>query len=178
MTDSRSWVEGALERYERPLMLYAEQLLRDVERARDVVQDAFLQLCRQRPDDVDGHTREWLFRVCRNRAFDVMRREKRMETTAEMTAAPERLTMPSPAEIAEGREGVASVLDAVETLPPVQREVLRLKFQQGMSYREIAGVTELSVSNVGFVVHSAMKTLRSLLGADGAGAVSPRGGVA
>lgn len=178
MTDSKNWVELALERHEGPLTLYAEQLLRDVERARDVVQDTFLQLCRQDRADLEGHVREWLFRVCRNRAFDVMRKEKRMESSAEVLAEPERLTMPSPSEVAEGREGVASMLDAVESLPPQQREVLQLKFQQGMSYREIAGVTELSVSNVGFLIHSAMKSLRSLLGAEGVRAATPRGGVA
>ena len=45
--------------------------------------------------------------------------------------------------------------------PPVEREVLRLKFQNGLSYAEISRVTQLTVSNVGFLIHTAMKTLRA-----------------
>ena len=45
-------------------------------------------------------------------------------------------------------------------LPDNQQEVVRLKFQDGLSYKEIAGVTGLTVSNVGFLIHTAIHTLR------------------
>ena len=48
-------------------------------------------------------------------------------------------------------------------LPLNQREVVRLKFQNQLSYQEIAAVTSLSVGNVGFLLHTALKTLRSRL---------------
>ena len=51
----------------------------------------------------------------------------------------------------------------MEGLPANQREVLRLKFQGGMSYKEIASALELSVSNVGFLLHSGLKRLRKSL---------------
>jgi len=50
--------------------------------------------------------------------------------------------------------------------------VLRLKFQEGLSYREIAAITDVSVSNVGFLLHTALKTLRGRLG----GEVAPASG--
>ena len=37
---------------------------------------------------------------------------------------------------------------------------MRLKFQNGLSYKEIAHITNLSVTNVGFLIHTAIKTLR------------------
>ena len=52
---------------------------------------------------------------------------------------------------------------AIEALPGPEREVLQLKFQQGLSYREIAGVTGHSVSNVGFLIHTGLKSLRGRL---------------
>ena len=52
-------------------------------------------------------------------------------------------------------------------LPNNQQEVVRLKFQNGMSYKEIAAVTELSVSNVGFLLHTALDTLRTRIAAAG-----------
>jgi len=45
-------------------------------------------------------------------------------------------------------------------LPPREREVVRLKFQQGLKYGEIAAVTGLSVSHVGVLIHEAMARLR------------------
>ena len=72
MTD-RQWIRDALDRFEGPLLLYAGRLTGDAERARDVVQDTFLKLCRQRRADVAARLAEWLYTVCRNAAIDVRR---------------------------------------------------------------------------------------------------------
>ena len=51
----------------------------------------------------------------------------------------------------------------LQLLPPNQQEVIRLKFQHGLSYKEISAVTGLSVSNVGYLLHVAIKRLRELM---------------
>ena len=51
----------------------------------------------------------------------------------------------------------------LESLPTNQREVIRLKFQNGFSYQEISRISGHSVSNVGYLIHAGMKTLRGLL---------------
>ena len=56
-----------MDRYEGQLVRYAARITGDVERGRDVVQDAFLRLCREDRAKVDGHLAEWLFTVCRRR---------------------------------------------------------------------------------------------------------------
>ena len=58
----------------------------------------------------------------------------------------------------------ADVDRALRALPPNQQEVIRLKFQHGLKYKEIAAVTGLSVSNVGFLIHTAIKQMRGTLG--------------
>jgi RNA polymerase sigma-70 factor (ECF subfamily) len=50
-----------------------------------------------------------------------------------------------------------------QQLPSNQQEVFRLKFQNGLRYQEISRVTKQSVSNVGFLLHTAMKTIRRQL---------------
>jgi RNA polymerase sigma-70 factor (ECF subfamily) len=70
------WIRGALERFEAPLTLYATRLLGDVHRARDVVQDAFLRLCRERRAKVEGRLPAWLYAVARNRAIDERRHDR------------------------------------------------------------------------------------------------------
>lgn len=67
---------------------------------------------------------------------------------------------PSPAAVAEDRDAAGRILHLLEHLPENQQEVIRLKFQNGLSYREISGITGLSVTNVGFLLHTGLKTLR------------------
>ena len=65
-----------------------------------------------------------------------------------------------PGKAAEQSDQKTRMLGLLSTLPENQREVVRLKFQNGMSYKEIASVTEQTVSNVGFLLHTAIQSLR------------------
>jgi RNA polymerase sigma-70 factor (ECF subfamily) len=159
--DASSFVSAAVARHRAPLLRYATRLLHgDADRAQDVVQDTFVRLLAQPPGEVDGHVAEWLFTVCRNRVTDILRKEGRMKLFAEGQA--ERLVAPEPRPGAdlERAEQHAAVLRLLDRLPPNQQEVVRLKFQNGFSYQEISRITSLSVTNVGFLLHTALKTLR------------------
>jgi RNA polymerase sigma-70 factor (ECF subfamily) len=158
-----AWVREALERFERPLIAYAARLTGDPDRARDVVQDVFLKLCVQDRDRVGPHLAEWLFTVCRNRALDVLRKEGRMGHLSEDQARVHPGHDPAPGELLERREEAALVLRMLDDLPPGQQEVIRLKFQNGFSYKEISHISGYSVSNVGFLIHTGLKTIRGRL---------------
>ena len=71
---------------------------------------------------------------------------------------------PSPSASLEAEEKSEHLERILEKLPYNQQEVLRLKFLHEMSYREISSITELSESNVGFLIHTGIKTLRQTLG--------------
>ena len=162
------WSNTVVQQYERPLVRYAAQITGDLERGRDVAQDTFLRLCKQdrqqRDGLLNGHLVEWLYTVCRNRALDVRRKESRMKTmTAEQATAQESRDMDQ-AVASEQQDTTARVQEFVDRLTENQREVVRLKFQHGLSYKEIAAVTQLSVSNVGYLIHTAIKKLRTELG--------------
>lgn len=163
------WIGRAVERYERPLLGYARQLTGDLERARDIVQDTFLRLCRQAPGSLDGHLAEWLYTVCRNRALDVRRKESRMTTISPDRAPEQPSREPAQAQAAELQDSVRHILELLDELPENQREVVRLKFQGGLSYQEISRVTQLSVSNVGYLLHVALQRLRRELNPEAAG---------
>ena len=157
------WVRSAVDRYEGPLTLYAARLLGNADAARDVVQETFLRLCSQDRAAIELRLAEWLFTVCRNRALDVLRKESRMTRLSEEQVQRCLSPAPSPPDVAERREMTSRVSDLLETLPTNQREVLRLKFQNGFSYQEISRISGHSVSNVGYLIHAGMKTLRGLL---------------
>lgn len=57
------------------------------------------------------------------------------------------------------------MLALLKTLTPNQQEVVRLKFQNGFSYREISAITGLSESNVGYLLHIAIRKIRERLAA-------------
>ncbi len=165
LPENREWVQHAVAQYERPLTLYAARLLGDTDQARDVVQDTFLKLCNQPRDDVDSHLAEWLFTVCRNRALDILRKEGRMSRLSDEQIRERPGHEPAPPEQVERRETTDRVLQLLDDLPPNQREVIRLKFQNGFSYKEISRISGHSVSNVGFLIHVGLKTIRSRMGA-------------
>ncbi|MBI3864246.1 MAG: sigma-70 family RNA polymerase sigma factor [Planctomycetia bacterium] len=157
------WMWEILLRYEGDLLRYAQRIVGDQEQARDVVQETFLKLWRQDRAQLDGHLVEWLYTVCRNHAVDVRRKEQRMHTLAEESWAIHESADPCPGALAERRDSAAQVLDLVDRLPANQQEVIRLKFQGGLSYREISRVTGLTVSHVGVLLHTGLKTIRTKL---------------
>ncbi len=158
-----AWIRAAVDRFERPLTLYASRLLGDADLARDVVQETYLRLCAQEPETVQPHLAEWLFTVCRNRALDVLRKESRMTQLSEEQVHTRPTADPGPADIAETRDSAALALRLLDALPPNQRDVIRLKFQNGFSYQEISRISGHSVSNVGYLIHVGLKTLRNQL---------------
>ena len=67
---------------------------------------------------------------------------------------------PRPLAALEQKETMSQVMRILETLPKNQREVIYLKFQCDLSYKEIGEITHLSVTNVGFLIHTAIKSIR------------------
>ncbi len=158
--DQNAWVQDTVRQHQAALIRYATRLLGDPDRARDVVQDAFVKLMAQPRTQIDGHVVEWLFTVCRHRALDVARKEGRMKHFE--AGEVERVTAaePRPGMALETEETSAVLLELIGHLPPNQQEVIRLKFQNGFSYKEISRITALSVGNVGFLIHTAVTRLR------------------
>lgn len=153
-------VGEALREYERPLVSYALGITGNLEQARDVVQDTFLKLCNQDTAKLDGHLAQWLYTVCRNRALDVRKKEGRMQALdqrmAEAQAAPE----PGPNGRAERREEHGIALEVIGSLPNPQQEAFRLKFEHGLTYREIGGILDMPLSTVSYTITQALATIR------------------
>ena len=61
-----------------PLLQYATRIIGDRDRARDVVQETFVELQSGKRQELDNAPAKWLFTVCRNRALNICRKEKRM----------------------------------------------------------------------------------------------------
>ena len=158
-----TWIEQALDRYERPLLAYARRLLGEVDAAHDVVQDTFLNLCRTPLGPKDPRLGPWLFKVCRHRAIDHMRKLGRMRSWEAPDRSPSLETWAEPARRAETSDDVEALRRGLARLEPRHAEVVWLRFQAALSYRQIAQVTGLTATNVGYLLHSALGRLEQCL---------------
>jgi RNA polymerase sigma factor (sigma-70 family) len=164
-------IGAAIDKYQGRLIGCAVRITGDLDSARDVVQDTFLRLCAQDLDAIGDHLPAWLFKVCRNRALDVRRKEGPLEPldtangpTPSISVDPERLM--------EQSDNARLALAAIAELPAAQQEVLRLRFQEELSYKEISVVTRHSVGSVGFLIHTGIQRVRRRLRVESAVAAS------
>ncbi len=157
------WIRGVLAEHETALLRYAQRLTGDPQAAQDVVQETFLRLCKAERGEVDGHVGPWLFRVCRQRVLDLQRKEQRMPIveTGAVNGCASQITAPD--QQCQTTEDARVALQALAALSADQQEVVRLKFSNGLSYRDISVVTGHSVSNVGVLLHTAIKKIRESL---------------
>jgi RNA polymerase sigma-70 factor (ECF subfamily) len=160
------FIEWALKEYERPLIGYAKGFVHDWERARDVVQDTFIRLCQQDVAKVRLGVKTWLFTVCRNRALDVLRKDSRMVEMNELKLNQIASDVASPDQAMDQEEAHGKLDIYLNRLTPNQREVILLKFEQGLSYEEISRVTGLTSGNIGFLIHNGIKKLREWIPRD------------
>ena len=149
-----------LRRFERPLLQFASRITGDRERARDIVQETFVKYQRNGASSDPSAVATWLFTVCRNAALNVCRKEKRLLFLGEPVLEAQPSGDPLPGEALEQKEAAGFLMRIMATLPPRQQEVLQLKFQNDLSYQQIAEITNTNANNVGVLIHTALKTLR------------------
>jgi RNA polymerase sigma-70 factor (ECF subfamily) len=150
------WIAEALNVYEARLLRYATWLMGDLESAREIVQETFLRLCKEkRTPEIAAYLPQWLFTVCRNLAFDTRKKEARMTPLGDVQIGVDSRL--------DEKQTAGEIFRMLDRLPKNQREVVYLKFQCDLSYKEISEVTKLTVTNVGFLMHTALKNLRKEL---------------
>ncbi|WP_237607178.1 RNA polymerase sigma factor [Roseimaritima sediminicola] len=154
-----------VDQYQLQLLAYAQRLSGgDLERAQDAVQETFLRLCREDLSRLEGRIAPWLFAVCRTRVIDMQRTTPPTQISSDQVADTA-ATQDGPAEHAQWSDEQQRLAAQLSRLPSRQQEVLRLRLQAGLTYREIAEVTGTTVNNVGVQLHQAIRTLRQRMAA-------------
>jgi len=151
---------AALERYERPLIRYALGIVGEINQARDITQEVFIKLSRSLGTLDRERLAPWLFTVCKNRALDHQRKHQRMIPMELETLDLEPSDSPAPSAAMEEQELTQQLLQWMNQLPDKQREAIRLKFEAGLSYKEISDTLKTSIGNVGTLIHLGVTTLR------------------
>ncbi len=156
---------------ESPLLGYALRLLGQGAAAEDIVQEAFMRLHAQ--FDQVREPRRWLYRTVHNLALNHRRQADKtvslgLHSEEAWPAVPDPPDpQPLPDEQIARWEGIGLVRLSLETLDPRSRELVRLKFNDGLSYKEISVRTGLSTGNVGYLLHHALKAVAAELAKNG-----------
>jgi RNA polymerase sigma factor (sigma-70 family) len=156
---------------ESPLLSYALRLVGELTVAEDIVQEAFMRLHAQ--FNTVHEPRRWLYRTAHNLALNQRRQTAKIVPLEPPCpkGAPAAAETPDPQPLPDEQiarwEGIGLVRLSLETLDTRSRELVRLKFNEGLSYKEIAERTGLSIGNVGYILHHAVKTIALELARNG-----------
>jgi RNA polymerase sigma-70 factor (ECF subfamily) len=142
---SRRALEILYDRHASRALGLASKILRDRDLAEDVVVESFWRVW-QRAAQFEigrGTFTSWYFGIVRNLAIDQLRRRRRQPEPSDADALEYALHLRSPREQDIGalvmqRLDTHAVRDAVDALPPAQREVIRLAYMEGLTRQEIA----------------------------------------
>jgi len=164
-------IEELFAALESPLLSYALRLIGERQVAEDLVQEAFMRLHAQ--FDEVREPRRWLYRTVHNLALNQRRDSAKIvslrperdedELPAPDTADPQ----PLPDEQIARIEGIGLVRLSLAALDERSRELVRLKFNDDLSYAEISKRTGLKTGHVGYLLHHALKTIADELAKSG-----------
>jgi RNA polymerase sigma-70 factor (ECF subfamily) len=128
----------------------AKWLLRNEQDAQDVVQEAYLRAFKSFGGFYGSNGRAWLLKVVRNTSYTLLKKNRAVDLT---TTFDEEIhatghDSASPATILELAEDAELIRKAMEELPVESREILTLRHQEGLSYKEIADVAQIPPGTV------------------------------
>jgi len=128
----------------------ARWLLRNEQDAQDVVQEAYLRAFKSFGGFHGSNGRAWLLTIVRNTSYTLLKKNRAVDLT---TTFDEEIhatghDSASPAAILEHAEDAELIRNAMDQLPTEFREILALRHQEGLSYKEIGDIAQLAPGTV------------------------------
>ena len=176
LTGDQRAFELLVSRYHRPLVRCIQGFLKDDEQVNDVLQHVFLQLYVSLPVLLRNVSlRSWLFQVARNRCLDELRKRRRraeiLFSTLEWKYREEELSPieaipdpePLPEEVAERIDLQYSLQQAMFSLSPKCRSIVRLHCFRQLSFSEIACMLNIPKNTVKTYYYRSLPCLRRAL---------------
>jgi len=170
-TGDRAALDRLVARWQPRLLRHAWRVLGDAERARDVVQEAWMEIIRSlvRLDDVAAFP-AWAYRIVSRRCYRVFGRMVREPFEPEEAGLLAEPAVPEHAS-AEFASDMDKVMAAVAALPPPQRAALALYHLEGMGVAEIAVALDVPPGTVKTRLMHARRKVRGRLEGEGNGQV-------
>jgi RNA polymerase sigma-70 factor (ECF subfamily) len=128
----------------------ARWLLRNEQDAQDVVQEAYLRAFKSFAGFHGSNGRAWLLTIVRNTSYTLLKKNRAVDltTTFDEEIHASGYESVSPATILEHSEDAELIREAMDELPAEFREILALRHQEGLSYKEIADIAQIPPGTV------------------------------
>ena len=162
--------EVLLTRYKSRVYYYILQIVRDKELAEDIFQDTFIKaiMTIQQGRYVEsGRFLGWVNRIAHNLIIDFFRKEKNENTVSADSYEYDiindvKLSDLNIEDIMSNEQVLSDVVKMVDYLPIVQQEVVRMRFFEDLSFREIAEKTNVSINTALGRMRYALLNMRKL----------------
>jgi len=166
----RSAFEALVRRYQQDVFRFCLHYVRDIEQAKELAQESFLRVYTARERfDTSRTFKPWLLCIARNLCLNELKRKKtvRMETLEQYVSSAREDSgelMHSPTDGADERlmsnERHQALMQAVEALPEEACEIVKLRYFERLSAREIADIIDSTEGAVRTRLHRILKQLR------------------
>ena len=168
---NREAVSQLLERHTRRVCDYVRMMVKDNDVADDLTQEVLIKVVKVidegRYTD-KGRFLPWVLRIAHNRVLDYFRAQKQVKTVNESSAGFDLLgsknfAEPSIEDTLISEQQAEEVRSLIEKLPEEQREVVRMRYYEGLSFKEIAEHTGVSVNTALGRMRYALINMRQMI---------------
>ena len=171
LSGNRSAISQLIERHSRRVLDYIKMMVKDSDMAKDIMQETFIKAVRVidsgRYTD-NGKFLSWILRIAHNQVIDRFRAQKQNRTVNESEAGYDLLGTIRLAENSIEDEMISAQIDSdvrrlVDQLPEEQREVVMMRYYSGLSFKEIAEQTDVSINTALGRMRYALINLRRMI---------------
>ena len=166
-----SAVNALIERYRRRVYDYINMMVKDADAASDIFQETFIKVVRflkeGRYTD-NGRFLSWVLRIAHNQVIDYFRQKKQLNNISESEAGYDILNNKKFSDgtiedVMISEQIRSDIRNLVDFLSPEQREVVLMRYYNGMSFKEIAEQTDVSINTALGRMRYALINLRKLI---------------
>jgi RNA polymerase sigma factor (sigma-70 family) len=154
--NTKSYNQAVKDYSDRLLSFILKNLNKDVETARDIVQNSYEALWKNKDNVTEAKAKSFLFQVAHNQVIDVYRKSGRMLYVEDYHEN----ALPTDASSNDTKEILHR---ALSILPTLQRSMVLLKDYEGYSYAEIAEITNVTEGQVKINLFRARRKLKEII---------------
>lgn len=171
LSGDRSAMSQLIERHSRRVRDYINMMVKDRDLADDIFQETFIKAVRVidegRYTD-NGKFLSWILRIAHNQVIDYFRAQRQDKSVSESEAGYDMLGTLRFAERTVEDSMVSEQIERdvralIELLPPEQREVVMMRYFSGLSFKDIAEQTDVSINTALGRMRYALINLRRMI---------------
>lgn len=166
LSGDQSAISKLIERHSRRVRDYINMMVKDRDVAEDIFQETFIKAVRVIDDGRytdNGKFLSWILRIAHNQVIDHFRAQRQNKTVTEAEAGYDRFAERNVEDAMVSEQIERDVRALVELLPSEQREVVMMRYFAGLSFKDIAEQTDVSINTALGRMRYALINLRRMI---------------